>query len=140
MSDRSGTMEIWVSDRDGTNPFQLTAVAGAGTPRWSPDSQAVVFDAHDSIVSIKVGGGAPQVLMHDAFQNLCPSWSRDGKWIYFASTRSGTFQVWRVPAEGGSPVQVTRQGGHAALESPEGKYVYYAKHNMAEPGNLGGSG
>lgn len=133
MSDRSGTMEIWVSDRDGTNPFQLTAVAGAGTPRWSPDSQAVVFDAHDTVVSIKVGGGGPQVLMHDTFQNLCPSWSRDGKWIYFASTRSGTFQVWKVPAEGGSPLQVTRRGGHAALESPDGKYVYYAKHNMADP-------
>jgi hypothetical protein len=30
-------------------------------------------------------------------------------------------------------VRVTRQGGHAALESPDGKYVYYAKHNMADP-------
>src|SRR5215475_14246032 len=44
MSDRSGTMQIWVSDRDGGNPRQLTSVGGAGTPRWSPDSQAVVFD------------------------------------------------------------------------------------------------
>jgi len=36
MSDRSGTMEIWVSDRDGSNPVQLSAVGNAGTPRWSP--------------------------------------------------------------------------------------------------------
>src|SRR5262249_50705356 len=44
MSDRSGTMEIWVSDRDGGNPRQLTSVGHAGTPRWSPDGQTVAFD------------------------------------------------------------------------------------------------
>ena len=138
MSDRSGTMEIWVSNRDGSNPFQLTAVGGAGTPRWSPDSQSVVFDVirqggGPKIVSINVRGGAPQVLTPDAYENEVPSWSRDGKWIYFASNRSGNLQVWKVPARGGSPVQVTRHGGHAALESPDGKLVYYAKSPAAEP-------
>jgi Tol biopolymer transport system component len=33
MSDRSGTMEIWVSNRDGSNAFQLTSIGGVGTPR-----------------------------------------------------------------------------------------------------------
>lgn len=133
MSDRSGTMEIWVSNRDGSNPFQLTAVGGAGTPRWSPDSQSVTFDTQRAIATINVRGGAPQTLVRDSFENVCPSWSQDGKWIYFASTRSGDFQVWKVPAEGGPPVQVTRQGGHAAIESLDGKYVYYAKNAMADP-------
>src|SRR6267154_1038617 len=68
MSDRSGTMEIWVSERDGSNPVQLTAVGGAGTPRWSPDSQWVAFDASDrngtKIYKIKLGSGAPQLLTH----------------------------------------------------------------------------
>jgi len=44
MSDRSGTMEIWIANRDGSNAFLLTAVGGAGRPRWSPDSKAIVFD------------------------------------------------------------------------------------------------
>jgi hypothetical protein len=56
-----------------------------------------------------------------------PSWSRDGKWVYFASNRSGAWQVWKQPVAGGPAVQVTEQGGFAAFESPDGKYVYYAK-------------
>jgi Tol biopolymer transport system component/DNA-binding winged helix-turn-helix (wHTH) protein len=137
MSDRSGTMEIWISNRDGSNPFQLTAVGGAGTPRWSPDSQAVVFDVSKpdgrAIVSMNLHGGAPLVLTSDKFDNVCPSWSRDGKWVYFASSRTGEYQVWKTPSQGGMPVQVTQHGGHAALESLDGKFVYYAKNSTAEP-------
>jgi Tol biopolymer transport system component len=137
MSDRSGTMEIWTSDRDGSNPVQLTAVGNAGTPRWSPDSDAVVFDATGRngarIYKIKLGSSEPQLLTPDEFENRCPSWSHDGKWIYFASTRSNGYQVWKVPAEGGPPVQLTKEGGHAALESTDGKTVYYAKNAYANP-------
>jgi Tol biopolymer transport system component/DNA-binding winged helix-turn-helix (wHTH) protein len=137
MSDRSGTMEIWVSNRDGSNPFQLTAVGIAGTPRWSPDSQSIVFDANSpdnrKVLTINVRGGAAQVLTQDKFESEVPSWSHDGKWIYFGSTRGGDLQVWKIPVAGGPPVQVTRQGGHAALESLDGKTVYYAKNPMADP-------
>jgi len=133
MSDRSGTMEIWIANRDGSNPFQLTAVGGAGTPRWSPDSQAVAFDMRsqggEKIVSMNLHGGAPQTLA----EGIVPSWSHDGKWIYFASARSGNWQVYRIPAHGGDPIQITQHGGHAALESLDGKYLYYAKNANAEP-------
>ena len=44
MSDRNGSMEIWTSNRDGSNPIQLTTVRLAGTPRWSPDSKTIAFD------------------------------------------------------------------------------------------------
>ena len=32
-----------------------------------------------------------------------------------------------MPAQGGEAVQVTRQGGAIAFESPDGRYVYYVK-------------
>jgi Tol biopolymer transport system component len=46
VSFRSGNIEIWRSDPDGSNPFQLTSFGGenTGTPRWSPDGKWIVFD------------------------------------------------------------------------------------------------
>lgn len=137
MSDRNGTMEIWIGNHDGSNAYQLTAVGGAGTPRWSPDSQAIVFDATtpngSKILTMSLHGTAPQVLTPGDSHSVCPSWSHDGKWIYFASPRSGDFQVWKVPAQGGEAIQVTHHGGHAPLESMDGKYLYYAKNSQADP-------
>jgi len=43
--------------------------------------------------------------------------------------------VWKAPAEGGEAVQVTKKGGFAALESLDGKFIYYAKNRDA-PGPL----
>jgi hypothetical protein len=65
--------------------------------------------------------------------DVVPSWSRDGHWIYFASNRTEDYQVWKVPAEGGEAVQVTKQGGFAAFEPHDRRYVYYAK-NIDAPG------
>jgi hypothetical protein len=42
-------------------------------------------------------------------------------------------QIWKVPADGGPTVQVTRQGGFEGFESTDGKYFYYAK-GRAMPG------
>ena len=59
------------------------------------------------------------------------NWSRDGRWIYFASNRSGRAEVWKVAKEGGEAIQVTRSGGKRAFESPDGKYIYYDKSGSA---------
>jgi Tol biopolymer transport system component len=61
-----------------------------------------------------------------------PSFSRDGTFVYFASDRAGEWQIWKVPAAGGPEIQVTKQGGFAALESPDGN-VYYSKSDQANP-------
>jgi Tol biopolymer transport system component len=112
---------------------QLTRFNGplTGTPRWSPDGQWIVFDSRPGgqadIYVVSAGGGTPRQLTQEPSEDVVPSWSRDGKWIYFASNRTGAWQVWREPAGGGTPEQVTRLGGFAAFESPDGKYLYYAK-------------
>jgi Tol biopolymer transport system component/DNA-binding winged helix-turn-helix (wHTH) protein len=132
-SDRSGAFEIWTSDADGGNAVQLTSLgrSNTGTPRWSPDARHIAFDARTAgaadIFVIDPEGGLPQRLTTDPADDVVPSWSRDGRWIYFASMRTARWQVWKVPAAGGRAVQVTRQGGFAAFESPDGRTLYYTK-------------
>ena len=131
MSDRSGSMEIWVSNRDGSAATQLTSMHGSGTPRWSPDGLWIVFDTTGngphSLWVISAFGGTPRMLAQDQFDNVVGSWSRDGKWIYFGSNRTGRDEVWKISSEGGRATQVTSQGGFAALESPDGTLLYYSK-------------
>ena len=132
-STRSGAPEIWVCDSEGLNPVQLTSFGGplTGSPRWSPDGQRIAFDSrpepHSDIFVINADGGAPHRLTTDPSDNVVPSWSKDGRWIYFTSNRTGGWQVWKVASEGGQATQVTREGGFAAVESPDGKFLYYAK-------------
>ena len=132
-STRSGSPEVWVCDRDGRRPVQLTSFVdvNAGTPYWSPDGRWIAFDArpdgNGDIYVISADGGSPRRLTTEGSQEMIPSWSRDGKWIYFSSDRTGIFQVWKAPAAGGEAVQVTKKGGNGAFESPDGKFVFYAK-------------
>jgi Tol biopolymer transport system component len=72
-------------------------------------------------------GGPPRRLTTGPSNNVRPSWSHDGQWIYFGSNRSGASQIWKEPAAGGAAVQVTRSGGEEAFESTDGKFVYWAK-------------
>jgi Tol biopolymer transport system component len=133
VSNRSGPIEIWLSDRDGRNPMRLTNMGGpvTGTPRWSPDGRQIAFDSMEGsnrdIYVVSSNGGRHHRLTTEAAEDTCPSWSRDGRWIYFGSGRSGSLQIWKMPSAGGQAVPVTRQGGFEGFESPDGRYFYYAK-------------
>jgi Tol biopolymer transport system component/predicted Ser/Thr protein kinase len=132
-SDRSGSYEIWVCDSDGTNAVQLTSFGGPVTdyPSWSPDGKRIAFhsrpEGQAEIYVINAEGGQPQRLTREPAEAVAPSWSRDGKWIYFGSKRTGEHQIWKVPAGGGTAVQMTKNGGIAAFESPDSKFLYYTK-------------
>jgi hypothetical protein len=75
-------------------------------------------------------GGLPRRLTAEASEERAASWSRDGRWIYFASKRGGDWQVWKMAAEGGSAVQVTARGGFAAFESADGRWLYFTKRDQ----------
>jgi Tol biopolymer transport system component len=131
-SERSGQYQIWISEADGNNQRQLTTLNGlAVNARWSPDGASIVFDARvkedTDIYVVRVEGGEARKLTTTQSTDHLPSFSHDGRWIYFASDRSGRSEIWRLPSPGGDAIQVTRQGGHTAIQSPAGDLLVYSK-------------
>jgi Tol biopolymer transport system component/DNA-binding winged helix-turn-helix (wHTH) protein len=136
-SDRLGFWDIWTCDVDGSRCDQITSLHGtAGRARWSPNGRYLAFEFHPNerseIYTVEVPGGAPRLLPTiPGSDNLSPSWSRDGKWIYFASKHGAeAFQIWKIPVQGGTPVRLTKNGGISPVESFDGHNLYYSKYEQ----------
>jgi Tol biopolymer transport system component/DNA-binding winged helix-turn-helix (wHTH) protein len=132
-SERSGHGEIWVADSDGSNVRAVTSMgAFAGSPHWSPDGTRLTFDfsdkGHVAIYVVDVPNGLPRLVnTFPDSDNIIPSWSRDGRWIYFSSNQGGQiFRLWKVPVSGGVPLLITKNSGAAAVESDDG-FLYYSR-------------
>ena len=132
---QSGSHEIWVCNSDGTGPRQLTSFGKPGVavnePRWSPDGEQICFmnpqEGNGDICVIgSEGRDSRNLTSHPAYDRR-GSWSRDGRFVYFESDRSGEPQVWKVAATGGEAARITENGGLLALESPDGEDLYFSK-------------
>ena len=137
VSDRSGNPEIWLCDSDGQHLRQLTHFGGPwlGTIRWSPDSSSIVFDArpkgHSAIYRMTVNQGK-QELVEDQppFEVRRPSWSRDGRYIYFDTTRGGAPEVWRRDLKTNQDQVIAPAGFMIGIESPDGKRLFYQENEQ----------
>lgn len=104
-----------------THPFtvhDLLAMDRVSDPQVSPDGDRVVFVLRKTDLAANRGRtdlwmvgidgtGLRQMTNHEAGDSN-PRWAPDGRTIYFLSTRSGSSQVWKLPLDGGEPIQVTR--------------------------------
>jgi Tol biopolymer transport system component len=132
-SDRGGSTQIWMGDAEGEQSRQLTFVQSeaARTPHWSPDGKTLVLDSDVSgayqVYTMSAEGGKMTQLTQGPAANFAATWSRDGRWIYFASNRTRRNEIWKMPAEGGTATQITHAGGVKALESFDGRTIYFDK-------------
>jgi len=123
---------MWVGGRDGIGLQQITSLGAAGLllGGWSPDGARIAFEAaiagNTDVYLVGADGGHLRRLTAEPSLDGMPSWSRDGQWIYFASTRAGaTPDIWRVSPDGGQPVRLTLNGGIEPRESPDGRFLFY---------------
>ena len=106
VSDRSGHMEVWIAQRDGSQARKLTSFNGASvsSPHWSPDGVQITFSAFwqnaYSIWLVDAAGGPAKKMMEPAWWS---SWSHDGRWIYYCTPIYHYRRIFKVPAQGGTP-------------------------------------
>jgi Tol biopolymer transport system component len=135
---RSGEGLFWLVGRDGANLRPLIPVAAqeawtrgaqeGNIGSWSRDGSLVldlVLEGNSDIYVTDSSGTQPRRLTFEPSLDAVPSWSPDSRWIYFASDRSGSSQLWKMPAQGGQTTQITFQGGFEPHPSLDGRFVYY---------------
>jgi len=131
LSDRTGQMEIWVSDVEGHNARQISRLDGALSVHifdWGVDSATLFYDASDDrIYSLDLMTGDSTVLTPEGMRASNPEASPDGKSIVFTSAKSGTWQIYKQNLEGGAPSQITKGGAFSAAFGPDGT-LYFTKY------------
>jgi eukaryotic-like serine/threonine-protein kinase len=129
---------IWISGVSGENAHLAVPPWEAGgwdtQPRFSPDGRRLAFAArysdgapYDELAVADLDSGKTRLLTHDNALALSPAWSSDGRFIYFASSRGGTINIWKIAASGGEPQQITAgEGDDADLDvSADGKRIVF---------------
>ncbi len=132
----AGVNEVWISDADGTRLVQISNFKywHTGTPNWSPDSQKIVFDTRRSDIGelyiADITERMPRKLVTNITDIVVPSWSHDGKWIYFLSGGASRHGIYRCPANGGDAVLLAALPlgdlGADPQESFDAETVYFA--------------
>lgn len=128
-----GSMEIYVSNLDGSNARRLTRTNKAVniSPRWNPRTGR-------EIAFISDRGGSPQVYVMDASganqrpliarggHADSPSWSPDGRYIAFTYGGAGSFQIFVADVASGQLLQLTSEGrNESPTWSPDSRHLAF---------------
>jgi dipeptidyl aminopeptidase/acylaminoacyl peptidase len=100
-------------------------------PGLSSREVALVQEKNAKIFVVDAEGRNLHSITAGAYDNVVPSWSRDGKSIYFVSKRMGNWEVWKHSLESGAELQMTKHGGFDAFESYDGQTLYFSKFDQA---------
>jgi Tol biopolymer transport system component len=99
-----GLSELWVADVN-TETSRRLSTADAVLPSWSPHGYRIAYTGRLNrpvqvhVWTIPAQGGEPVAATNGKYTDWNPAWSPDGKYLYFASNRGGTMNLWRVPID-----------------------------------------
>jgi hypothetical protein len=104
----------------------------AYTPRYSPDGRAIAYSVwsgggYRDIRLVDARTGSFREIAHDRAMDLQPSWSPDGKTVFFSSDRTGIPNIYAFDVESQALWRVTnvRTGAFMPEVSPDGRTLVY---------------
>ena len=133
--------DIWAVPAEGGSAHLLVShQAAESRPMFSPDGTRLAFVSNrtgsgDIYVLDLRSGGLTRVTFDD-MADLLDNWSHDGKWLYFSSTSRDInySDIYRVPASGGTPMQVSADrytAEYFAAPSPDGSSLAFSARGVA---------
>jgi Tol biopolymer transport system component/DNA-binding winged helix-turn-helix (wHTH) protein len=118
---------FWTVNHDGTNAKPLTADAFLDREITATPDGRLVFTSDraggSQIFRAEADGSRPQQLTFGDAHNEMPDCSPDGRWVVYASFHNEKTTVWKMPMEGGQPLQLTEYECVAPSFSPDGKFI-----------------
>ena len=124
-------MDLWVMDADGKNQKQLTSDSGVNIfPMPSPDGRFIAFDSNRggtptvfNVWRVGIDGSNPRQITSGEGEYF-PGFSADGKSIlYTLISAGGAPGLWKIPADGGDPVELINRVALRPATSPDGKWI-----------------
>jgi len=126
-STASGSRDLWIMNRDGSNQRQLTRDGRSDRqPVATPDGRYVFFvsdrDGSSRIWRINIDGTGAVPLTNGPDDSF-PSISPDGRWVIYSSRVGDRRSLWKMPIEGGQWLRLTSYLSNWPAVSPDGKYI-----------------
>jgi len=114
---RDGHPDLYALDAATKEARRLTNNADREeSPRWSPDGKTIAFlrtgSEGGSLYLVPSDGSGPEKQLVPGPWVRDPRWSPDGKWIAYVQEDAYLSEdIWVVPAEGGTPRNITQYPG-----------------------------
>jgi Tol biopolymer transport system component len=166
-TDRGGAVRgLWAIDVSTGARREISRAGDTMQPRWSPNGHRIAFwglrdqTGQRDLYTVAADGSELESqgleVTNDAALDWSPTWSPDGRFLYFSSNRGGTMNLWRVPIEEasgrtlGPPEPVTtpshwvgelsfsRDGKRLAFASVDWRTTLYRAELDAAAGRLAG--
>jgi serine/threonine-protein kinase len=134
---RAGFRNVFSKASDGSgDEVRLTTSENMQTPTsWSADGrQLALVDVSSAtgadIWVLPVPGSAPREFVKTAAVEAGGAFSRDGRWLAYSSSESGTNEIYVRPYPGpGARLQVSSEGGNEPVWSKDGRELFYRRGN-----------
>jgi eukaryotic-like serine/threonine-protein kinase len=115
----NGASFVFVRRLSSDNALPIEGTEGASFPFWAPDNRRLGFFAQEKLKTAEVNGGGVTIVC-DAAGGRGGTWSPNGTILFAPNYRSPLF---RVPASGGNPQQVTTL--NAAAHETTHRWPYF---------------
>lgn len=100
------------------------------TPAVSPDGKWIAFisnrDGTTDLYVVPAGGETLRRLTATSDSESSPSWSKNGRHVFFAVMEKESSRLYSVPVRGGEPRLIGHVAGRAASVAPNGRDVLYS--------------